>query len=498
VTFKLPLFSAFIPLATGALLYFLFVFFTPKMPLIASSNLGESCVILIVDETEDDSTIQNKLSLGGMGDFVSESTQFVPIDDFGALKFISLDSFQSQIESFDPRDDGYAAKLRSFFVHGGKRFFFRITENSTGSLPQISNFKKKLDAILEGIPFTFSVLGQKEPVYLHYLLLAACCAFALFFSSNRRLFVFQLPVLLATGHAGFFSIILAAILTGIWELLREPLLELFASRRYNRRPLAYAGLGFKGMVERLKPFRTNLLLALLFFASLPALSFAGFINPLLLMAVCASFAFLYFLSFRVEEERMQRNRHIQFMPVLLLPHKAKTFSFFPLLLPFALLAVPALFLPRGLSGTSPVDAVFLISSEDYNRHIDYQKSFSYRPLNPGRNDLIQNALIKQDYLRYYLGEDGLIAGNDAYSFSEGNEVSPFPLEKLMDFLVKYDRNVTGESAVIDKQPDKPAETTFKEWISVALIFIICLFDIFRPRIVPKKKMPIIGDKRIAA
>jgi len=493
VTLKLPLLSVFVPLATGALVFSLFVFFTPKILMIASSNFSESCLVVIVDETEDDRTIQNRLSSGGMDDFISESTQLVPIDDFGVLKFISLDSFHSKIESFDPRDDGYAARLRSFFVHGGKRFFFRITGNSTGSLPRISNLEKRLDAILEGVPFTFSVLGQEEPVFLHYLLLAVCCAFALFFSSNRRLFVFQLPALLATGHAGFFSIILAAILTGIWELLREPLLELFASRRYNRRPLAYAGLGFKGVIERLKPFRLNLLLALLFFAFLPALSFAGFLNPLLLLAVCGSFAFLYFLSFRVEEERMRKNRHIQFTPVLLLPHKIKTFSFFPLLLPFALLAIPALFLPRGLSGPSPVDADFLVSSEDYNRHISFQKSFSYMPLNHGRN-----TLIKQDYLRYYLGEDGLIAGNDTYSFSEDNEASPFPLEKLMDFLLKYYKTVTGESAGVYERPDKPAETTLKEWISVALIFIICLFDIFRPRIVTKKKMPIIGDKRIAA
>jgi len=468
------------------------------MPLIAPPNIGESCLILIVDETEDDSAIQNKLSSGGMDDFISESTQLVPIDDFGVLKFISLDSFHSKIESFDPRDDGYAARLSSFFVHGGKRFFFRITGNSTGSLSGISNLEKKLNAILEGVHFTFSVLGQKEPVFLYYLFLAACCVFALFFSSNRRLFVFQLPVLLATGHAGFFSIILAAILTGIWELLREPLLELFASRRYNRRPLAYAGLGFKGMIERLKPFRINLLLALLFFAFLPALSFIGLLNPLLLLAVCASFVFLYFLSFKNEEERMRKNRHIQFTPVLLLPHKVKTFSFFPILLPFAFLAIPALFLPKGLSGQSPVDAVFLMSSEDYNRHVGFQKSFSYRPLNQGQNTLIRNAFMQDDYLRYYLGEDGLIAGNDVYPFPEDNEVSPFPLEKLMDFLLKYNKTVTGESAVIDKQPDKPAETVLKEWISVALIFMICLFDIFRPRVAPKKKMPIIGDKRIAA
>jgi Ca2+/Na+ antiporter len=498
VALKLPLFSALILLAAGALVYSIFVFFTPKMPSIASSNFNESCTVLVVDETEDDNVIQNKLSSGGLSGFISESTQFVQIDDFGSFKFIPLDSFHSEIESFDPRDDGYAAKLRSFFVHEGKRFFFRLTKNSTGSPPRVSNLEKKLGAVLGGIPFTFSVLGQTEPVFLHYLLLAACCAFALFFSANRRLFIFQLPVLLATGRAGSFSIILAAILTGIWELLREPLLELFASRRYNRRSPDYAGPGFKGIRGRLKPFRLNLLFASLFFVFLRAFSFIGLLDRFLFLALCVSFAFFYFLSFKNEKERMRRRSHVQFTPVLLLPKKAKTFSFFPLLLPFAIFAVPALFLPRGFSSSNPVDASFLISPEDYNKHIAFQKSFSYTPLNRGRNALIQDTLIEQDYLRYYLGEDGLIAGNDAHAFSKGNEASPFPLEKLMDFLLKYNKPVTGASADFGKQPDKPVETKVEEWISVALIFIICLFDIIRLRIVPRKKMPIIGDKRIAA
>jgi Ca2+/Na+ antiporter len=498
VALKLPLFSAFIPLAIGGLLFSLFIFLAPKRPFIGSSNFdtsnfGANCAVLIVNESEDDSVIQNKLLSGGVDDFISESSQLVPIDDFGVLKFIPLDSFHGKIESFDPRDDGYAAKLHSFFVHNGKRFFFSLAENSS-SLH--ADTEKRLDTILEGIPFNFLVLARSAPVFYYYLLLAVGCAFALFFSSNRRLFVFQLPLLLATGKAGFFSIILAAVMSGIWELLREPLLELFASRRYDRKALDYAGPGFRGIKERLRPFRLNLLFALLFLAFLLAFSFIGFLNPLLLLAVCASFALLYFLSFKTEKERTLKNRHTRFTPVLLLPHKAKTFSFFPLLLPFGFLAVTALFLPSGFDGPSPVDDGFLVSPEDYNRHIAFQKSFSFVPLNIGNSE--REALINKDYLRYYLGEDGLIAGNDAYAVSEGNEAPPFPLEKLMDFLVKYNKLVTGEPAGFEKPPGEPAVTTLKEWISVAFIFAFCLLDIFRPRIISKKKIPVIGDKRIAA
>jgi len=270
--------------------------------------------------------------------------------------------------------------------------------------------------------------------------------------------------------------------------------------------LDYAGSGFRGVKERLRPFRLNLLLALLFFVFLLASSFGGLLNPILLLAVCASFAFLYFFSFKTEEERMRKRSHIQFTPVLLLPHKVKTFSFFPILLPFGLLAIASFFLPGGFDGPSPVDSGFLVNSDDYSRHIAFQKSFSYMPLNQELNTAGQNALIKNDYLRYYLGEDGLITGNDAYAVAEESEVLPFPLEKLIDFLVNYNKLVIGESAGFEKPRGKPAVTTLKEWISVAFIFVLCLFDIFKPRIMPKiafktalkKRIPVVGDKRIAA
>jgi hypothetical protein len=97
-----------------------------------------------------------------------------------------------------------------------------------------------------------------------------------------------------------------------------------------------------------------------------------------------------------------------------------------------------------------------------------------------------------------LGEDGLIAGNNAYAVFEDGEIPQFPLEKLMDFLVRYNRLVAGKPADINQPLVKPALTTLKEWISVAFVFKNCLIDIFRPRITGKKKSPIIGDKRMAA
>ena len=57
-------------------------------------------------------------------DCVSESTVWVLLDDFSELKQIPLDQYDDFVEPFDPRNDGYAEKLRSFFVQAGIRRFF--------------------------------------------------------------------------------------------------------------------------------------------------------------------------------------------------------------------------------------------------------------------------------------------------------------------------------------------------------------------------------------
>jgi len=500
VNFKPPFFSVLAPTVSGVLLFLLFVFFTRAGVSFNLKNqntqpdFDAGCAVLIVDESQDDRRIRETLALGGLGDFISESSQLVPIDDFGALKFVPLDSFHSEIEAFDPRDTGYAAKLRVFFVHEGKRFFFRPLERDLRITP--ANMRKHLDSLLESTPFIFLVLGQKDYFLLYFALLTAAFFLALFFSRAKRLFIYQLPVLLAIACLGFYAIILAAILTGIWELLREPLGELFAARRYERRQGDYAGLGFRGAIERLRPFRANLLLVLLFLFFMTWF-LAARISPFLLAVVFVSFALFYFFSFMAETERARKTRHIRFIPVLLLPREVKTFSFFPFLLPFGVIALISLFLPRSLpeGNVSLLDPVYFVSREEYEKHMAFQSSFSYRSMN---HEFNSGALNEAEYLLYYLGDDGLIAGDVPFNNPEGGGVPQFSLETLMDFLVEYNKHFTGGSSEQKEKRNAPLVFELMELISVTIIFALCLLDFLRPGIAPKKKEPFVGDKRIAA
>jgi hypothetical protein len=487
------------------MIFFLFWFFAPLGQGSSAPGSQKTCVILTVDEYQDDRLIRESLESIGIGCFISESSQYISIDDFGIQKTVQLDLFSSEIEEYDPRDDGYAKKLKDFFVHDGKRFFFSFPLAVKRDL--MVNLKKHLVSILEGIPFTLSVLESRRPFFLYFGLLAFGCLLTLYFLPSKRLFVFQLPLFLAMGWAGPSAFIFAAILSGIWELLRKPFGELFVAGEYkksafncmqreNSSPLKamldYAG---SGVLERLKPFKINILLVLFFLFFLAGLSFAGLLSPIPTAASFMLFFFLYFLSFRFESEKIRINRHIPFTPVLLLPKRHGTFYLSRRLLPFAVLSLPALFLP-GNSAVSPeaiIDPRYFVLSEDFYRHINFQQSFSYRSLNhlplsrEGLAPLIPNA-----YLSYYLGDDGLIVGalgeasalEEMYAAGEEPAASPaFPLEELTAFLVDYSGKAVGS-----------ADSKEKEWISVGIIFIACFLDL--TRFLYQKKNLVLSEKRI--
>ena len=537
---RFPHFAAVVSILCGVLVFFLFRFFPPKA---ASSQTGSGgYAVLALDESRDDRHIRELLARGGIKDTISESSQEVPVDNFGVLKMIPLDSFRNEIETFDPRDDGYAAKLRSFFVRDGKRFFFIPLVDTFGV--RAWTLKKQVSSLLSDIPFSFTVLEQGKPLFWYFLLLAGACALALYFSRSPGLFIFELPLLLAFCRGGVYGFFLAAALAGIWELLREPLEELSAARRYDRvhaDPFRgnYAGAGLTGLRERLRPFGINKLLVLIFVLFFVVFSAAGGISPFPAAAGGVSFILLYFLAFRAEAARIHASGHMPFVPVPLLPFRSRSFSLFPFLVPFGAASVLALFLPLAVPGFSPflkgilTDTRYLVSSADYDRHIAFEESFSYRTFNEdlsfkssAKNSAAKSsaappagkgALNEEGYLRYYLGDDGLIGGSTVYekgsqpqgSQPQGREaVGPrFPLETLMEFLLQYsETGVAGSMKESKAIPDHSFGASFsflfasKEWISVLLIFAASSLNFLRPgiRSGKKKPLPVFEDKRIAA
>ena len=488
--FRLAFLSALVSIICGVMIFFLFRYFAPRDSILPA----EGYAVLAVYQSEDDRFIREILEFGGIYDVISESSQVVFIDDFNTLRAVQLDNFHNEIAYFDPRDTGYAAKLKNFFVLDGKRFFFIPLESVTGN--RAVNLYNKLETLLYGIPFSLAHWRQEPPFFLYFALLVIGGAFTFFFSQSRRLFFYQLPVLLAIGWGGFSTAILATFLCGIWELLREPLRELSTSGRYERNALDYAGTGLTGLVERLRPFRVNIFLALFFLVFILFFFIISTFPLVPVIAACVIFFFLNFISFQIEKERLRKARHIPFTPVLLFPVRTRTFSFFPFLLPFAAVSLFAISLPRFFPEFSPqqepsalVNPYYFVTADDHYRHIAFQRAFPYRSLNHPLTQGGGSPLYRDSFLLYYLGDDGLIAGSIS-PVRPFLEDPPFPLEKLMEFLINYD-SLPAAQAVGNYM-------NIVEWISVLIIFTTFIMDMIRPRVLPKKKIPVLRDKRIAA
>lgn len=422
---------------SGVLVLFLFKSWSPE-----EIKPGDSWAVLVLDESSEDRRIRESLS--EIGPFISESSQEITIDDFGSVKKIPLDSFYDGIEMLDPRNDGYAEKLRSFFVRDGKRYFFLPLDSTVWNRP--GKLKKALVPVLGDEPYTFAVLGSANFKPLHFTLLAAACLSALLLSKSRRLFAPVLPVLLSLAWGGALAMLLAAILAGIWELLREALGELSAAGSYRCTVLDYGGRRSMKIKERLEPFKKDLILALVFMFFFLAVFFIGGFPPVPLAAALGSFFFLYFLSSWLESRRVLKTGHTLFRPVQLGPSKFRLYSLFSQFLPFGAAFALAVLAPVYLPGLSSstfnfsgkelfIDPAYYVSAEDYEKHAAFQRSFSWRSMEQAGRD--EGGEAPDEYLRYYLNEDGLIGGSESAERSLQAGDSRFPLEKLMDFLIQY-------------------------------------------------------------
>jgi hypothetical protein len=416
---------------------------------------------------------------------ISESSQWVFLNDFEDLKKIHLDVYREQVENFDPRDDGYAERLKSFFVRGDRRFFFlSFKSDFTGA--GFKKLEKNIAFVLGDIPFSLSFMGYPKPLFWYFVLFVCAACAALFLSEKPLLTLSSLPIFLALLFAGSLGFALSGVLAALSGLIREPLGEFFASSRYGSR-----GRRFNGLRGCFEPYKKRRLLILGFILLYGAFCLIGAVPPLAAAAAGLGFFLVLWLFLWADSNRGKAQAHIRFTPVLILDLSAR--GFVPrLILPFTLASLLSLGLPFFVSSLSPPPeqnlagaSALLITKAEYENHVRFQSLFSLRPLGTGPEDVPQNA-----YLRYALGEDGLIAGFSGVRQSmNGSDFPPFPLEGLMDFLVYY-----------SNQPQNLSPVNVRELIPALLMLLCSFLVVFRvgKKDKKKKKMVVINDKRIAA
>ncbi|MDR1128531.1 MAG: hypothetical protein LBL20_04390 [Treponema sp.] len=398
--------------------------------------------MLSVDESCSDREIGEALSRAGITGYISESGSWVFLDDFGELKRVALDIYGETVEPFDPRNDGYAEALRSFFVKDGKRRVF-IDLNPMA----FDHLKDRAGAALGGdTAFTLDafVTARRGPLFSLLLLFFAAGGGVLFLALKNpgtfpagffRMAAALIPAQLALAFSGPGGFACIAALFGCTESLVPPLRENLA--RF-RRPARF----FK--FDRI--FRVNWVLALVFFLVYIAAAAAAPVPPLpAVLAGAASFTALVFFL-RLESAPAGGFAHRRFLPI---PIRQPSFSpdFLPrMTLPFALASCLSLFLPLlGLPGNGPGASPVVFAAvagiparEDYEAHFAFQSSFSLRPLDPRSPEAgMPQPPQAAAYYGYYLGEDGLIEGSRQAKDRAAPEYPappPFPLEELSSFL----------------------------------------------------------------
>ena len=393
---------------------------------------GGGYAVLAADAAVPDRTLR-ELLVPLEGDFagapVSESSQWALLNEFGAVARIPLDEYPSRVTSFDPRNDGYAEKVRSFFVREGKRFVF-IPLRSVARAAE--TLEDKIAAALGLIPFSVEYLGFGKPLGFYALLFAAAAGLFLFLFGWRRRRGAEwalpcLPALAACASGGAPGFALAALLVGLSALLHDPLAELCGPGRRR-----------SGVLDS---FRAQWLLSPFFLAGYTLVALYSGFSPPLALGIIAAYTGIYLFSIRTFS-LPRAGAHIRFTPVLIArPSLAAGFSgdgkaALPML-PFALAGLLAALLTvraagvRSGSWTAAFTAPPLVTEEDYRSHAALQASFSLRPL--GR----EAAGDRGPYPAYELGPDGLVSPayrTAAMPSADAQEESPFPLKQLMDFL----------------------------------------------------------------
>jgi hypothetical protein len=413
--------SIFVSLLCGSLL-FLLTYRPPgsQKGAFRGGVPGEGFAVLTLDASRPDREIRELLAREGLATVIGESSQWVFLDDFGKLEQVPLDKYWDRVEPFDPRNDGYAEWLQSFFVHKGERRIF------IGLKGAPLNLESRIRAALGDARYSLSVLAPPRPWLVPAVLFIAAAALTLLLLREIPVALFFLPLwapLAGLGAAGFA---LAAIAAGLSRILQEPAREYFVSRRY-------------GTAGGKAPLSVRVFSGL-FLAAAALLAVFGRLPPLTVLAALIFVPLVLCFSLWTESCRGMKEGHIRFKPVQITPLSRWSGSWSPVVVPFALAALALSLLPAAFPGTaaggeepsrlwSGWKGPLELNGDRYREHAVFQQTFSRRPLGGGESP----------YLRYSLAGDGLVDGGSSVeaAFGEPEAIPPFPLAPLMDFLANY-------------------------------------------------------------
>ncbi|MDR2865325.1 MAG: hypothetical protein LBV68_06945 [Spirochaetaceae bacterium] len=411
-------------------------------------------VTLVLDERVNERNVTSLLNKHNIKHFISESTTKVFLNDFDSIKEVSLDEYTQRLEPFDPRNDGYAAKVRSIFVAEGLRRIFIPNRdlNGFGASPE-----KKIVEALEGTEYKAIDIQSRRHNNTIAFILFGFAAFLMVVTARKNAIdshnpfklwyiLAVLPSLALLVPAGSPGFALAAVSLALFQSTQGTLLSFLITLRYKQGgPFAEKDLQTK---DRSHPLDIKRILLDAFLPDLPLIIPLTFLFIVICLigeisfarAACFSlFLFLSFFSMSFAESRRGKvTRHI---PFVFIPIRLNTQKKYPLL-PAPFIAAFIIQIIVSSSGQTaviedgPLDfTVFnqenvLVSETDYKKHFEFQKNFAHRNLNTSETSDKETL----PYLHYNLGADGLILSAEAYYQKDNDPIKPWTLGPLVAFL----------------------------------------------------------------
>ena len=402
--------------------------------------------VLTTDDSTDDKDIRSHLEAGELffgGSPISESSQWVLLDEFDSVKKVPLDQYSSRVFPFDPRNDGYADKLREVFLRDGKRYVY--VPLFAGSW-KTKFLNKKFNELMDGIPYTVEFYGIGRPLLLFFGVYAAASIILLYLCYVKRKIhrsivniIPMVPVISSLGFFGAAGIGAAALLFALFILLKEPLNELV-----NPPPSMGKGDKLKSIYkEIIIPYKYYWLFLPLFVAAFSILIVFSPLKLIFLLAVTAASFAVFFFSLKIVS--FAGVDHRRFNPLMIMRKRFPEFVFPMYILPFVAGVFIIMFFLPFMSGSYNPGGKFdtKLKEQDYYEHLTYQASFSTRQLTTS----------SAAFPSFSSDADGLISMNKM-NVSQSVKLSDypaFPLKHLMDFfnnvnssnLVKSGKNTGG-------------------------------------------------------
>jgi hypothetical protein len=457
-------------------------------PKTARAAAAGDYITLITGDQIQGSVVAAKLDAAGIKNVLSESSQWFFVNDFSELRRVPLDQFNDFMLESDPRNDGYAEKLRMIFVRGGSRYFYIPRRSIHSSNPAV--IEQRIIDALDDIPYrdiTFNAYTARNISGAFIFIAAALFSLALSvyaakpFASRRAAIkpLLQTVVLLpacalfaASGPAGFA---LAAILLALFFMFKAPLKSLFIKLRLAQGTI-FSGLCF-GLVKQniFKEKKLTFIIPALFAAVCISGGVNIFYALLAALLFCLSAAACIYLA----ASPRGAAAHIRFVPIAI---RTGTKRRLPLTaLPFTLASVFSLVVPLFAQpsmqalDTKTKNEAPLISVKDYQDHINFQKKFAFMKLvNANGTAAVNGGAVL--YLNFELGPDGLLhiidGGPSANNMLDGSaaDIPPFPLENLLNFFNNTDSN--ADSADSAEKIFTPAVFDIRGLIAVLIALAV--------------------------